>query len=447
MKLTEIEKQIALFGLTKGRYSIANKVIDIFESIGQKSKILCILDNNSALHGKKVKGIEVCSPEKIINFNEDNTLVIITTYSFHDEITESVRELGWQGELLIANDMFGVEIEYKAALLNGQIVEITKEGGSINYSPVVFQLELAGRCNIRCLYCPYHGPNALERWYPSGALLSWEILKKITHQAKMIKTLKRISVVGDGEPMMNPEWYEMVAYLVTETGVSQFTIYTNGMLLNEKNIVKLAKLQEQCKITIEISIDGGSPTESEYFRKGSKYSVIKLGIARLKELSPDTNVLIANSSVLPEEFLFENETLPMNLKNPEYLLGDFPGVAVASSYVHPTASIWPPDNKTYYKKLPKQWVPFNCNTPFSWVFLDALGNILDCGCGFHNRESLGNVNTDNILDVWQNSSRLTATRKSMLDGEEGIMCQGCPVTAAKDCFVLFKKSNEEGVYE
>src|SRR5512135_1642007 len=94
--------------------------------------------------------------------------------------------------------------------------------------PTYVQIEPVGQCNLRCEMCPIQfrqdGPP-----YGPPAFMPFE---KFTQLIDQFTTLKQLHLQGLGEPMMHPQFFEMVSYAAAK-GV-RVTTNTNLTLLNTK---------------------------------------------------------------------------------------------------------------------------------------------------------------------------------------------------------------------
>jgi len=97
-----------------------------------------------------------------------------------------------------------------------------------------FVFEITQRCNHECLHC--YNPWKCRPAYPLGELTTDETLAML---AKMLDETKASLVsISGGEPMLRPDVYEVVDFLV-ERGAT-INLITNGSLLDEAAVGRLA---------------------------------------------------------------------------------------------------------------------------------------------------------------------------------------------------------------
>ncbi|MDI6840946.1 MAG: radical SAM protein [bacterium] len=92
-------------------------------------------------------------------------------------------------------------------------------------SPRQLSIEITDDCNLNCYMCAH------KVFKAEGGNLPLEKFKYILEQ---LPHLRRISIVGRGEPFMNPNLFNMLD--LGKYRDINFNICTNGTLLNEKNI-------------------------------------------------------------------------------------------------------------------------------------------------------------------------------------------------------------------
>ncbi|GAW29399.1 tungsten cofactor oxidoreductase radical SAM maturase [Carboxydocella sp. ULO1] len=120
----------------------------------------------------------------------------------------------------------------------------------INKKPDIRELylELTTACNLNCQNCYRHS------WQQAGGMMARETWQQALAAARRLPELKRVVLGGIGEPLLHPDFKEIVTAIKRE-GWS-LTITSNGFLLEEK----LGRfLVEQQVDEIVVSIDGYSP--------------------------------------------------------------------------------------------------------------------------------------------------------------------------------------------
>lgn len=140
--------------------------------------------------------------------------------------------------------------------------------------PSFLQIEPVGQCNLRCKMCaiqfrtdgPPHGPLAF---------MPYETFTQLIDQ---FPTLAELQLQGLGEPMMHPQFFDMVAYAAAR-GVKVST-NTNLTLLNPRRA-------ERCVTsgldTLHFSIDGATAATYEAIRVHAHFERVLGNLALLQE--------------------------------------------------------------------------------------------------------------------------------------------------------------------
>lgn len=110
-------------------------------------------------------------------------------------------------------------------------------------SPTALNIEPTTRCNFRCWYC-------VGRHMEQRDIRVDDFARVLEH----IPAVTAIALVGEGEPLLHPHFFEMVD-MATEAG-KKVVILSNGALLNQTNIEKLCT---SGVLYVSISIDSTDP--------------------------------------------------------------------------------------------------------------------------------------------------------------------------------------------
>jgi len=311
-----------------------------------------------------------------------------------------------------------------------QVVVFSNERGyiwedayrNIKLEPNLLIVALSNKCNLCCKYCPFHGENALRR--PVNEVnMDWDVVYELTRQAATIGTLKSLCFTGRGEVFMNPYWFEMACHMLNETNIATVEIFTNGMLLTKKNVDRLLRLP--CKqLQIFSSIDGLSPSDSEFWRQGSIYETIKTNLHyAYNSLDKDTTYFhIGSTQVFPNE-LFENDkdidkAHAYQLSNLDWVRRDFPFAGFSSIGAVPYNKI----EGTGVVSI-KDLYSFNmCMYRFNTIVVEPTGEIMSCPCAF-DPFVIGNIMHGNMYDFWLKNEQQNEYRKSFFTSAP--KCGGC----------------------
>lgn len=129
----------------------------------------------------------------------------------------------------------------------------------------VLNLEPTTYCNFSCWYCV--GRHMKQEH------LTYENFVKIIDASP---SLKHLALTGEGEPMMNKRFFDMVRYAKQKGLLVGIT--TNGSMFSQSNVRKLCDVQVDY---LQISIDSSDPKQFAESRVGGDLRKVWEGIERL----------------------------------------------------------------------------------------------------------------------------------------------------------------------
>lgn len=133
--------------------------------------------------------------------------------------------------------------------------------------PRFLQLEPVGRCNLACRMCAVH-----ERADPVGELP----LQRLGELLDAMPQLQDLHLQGLGEPMLHPQFFDMVALAVTR-GV-RVSANSNLTLLTP---ARAARCVESGLAALSVSIDGASAPVYEAIRRRASFAKLLRNLRRL----------------------------------------------------------------------------------------------------------------------------------------------------------------------
>lgn len=146
----------------------------------------------------------------------------------------------------------------------------------VSPAPRTLSLAITNRCNLNCHYC-YAPKNSYS--------LPAEFIKSIATKFDKLGTLELS--IGGGEPFLYPGLVDLILWLWGNTGLG-INITTNGLLINEKIVSKIAGNVS----SIRFSIDGLEPKYS--IVKRNSLSNVVYNIKLLKNIIPFGINIIVN---------------------------------------------------------------------------------------------------------------------------------------------------------
>lgn len=136
--------------------------------------------------------------------------------------------------------------------------------------PLVLQIELTNRCNLRCPACPRHSPGApIDTGHMDFSLLD-RIEDDMRHAFF-------VSIAGFGEPMLHPRFFELLERVAAAGAIP--SIITNATLLDEAAARRLVAAGPAIFMP---SIDAGTPALYEELREGARFERVRAGLLALR---------------------------------------------------------------------------------------------------------------------------------------------------------------------
>lgn len=268
-------------------------------------------------------------------------------------------------------------------------------------------LELASRCNLRCVMCSHPGnPRPVE-------VLSMEAFRAILDKAAAAP-IRRL-YLNMGEPFMNNAATRMIAH-ARQKGLAVF-VSTNGQLLGESQIEHILRTGVEM---VKFSIEGYDAEAYGAIRRGGDFLVVTRNAARLKQRRDETSAptRIRISTILMKG----NENLVEFVK----YWGRF---CDEIEYTTITDHIGLADNRAA-ALTPKWDLRRRCPqvTPYQELNVLANGDVVICCVDFHARCVLGNLLRQDLGEIWD-SPRFREIREKAAAGDMAGLepCRGCHI--------------------
>jgi len=118
----------------------------------------------------------------------------------------------------------------------------------------------------------------------------------------------RLMITG-GEPLLHPDWLEILSFACSREEFSEVCLQTNATLLSEPDVDALARLADG-RLFLQVSLEGATADTNDAVRGAGSYDRIVEGLHRLAEagLGPNTRLAFTemrhNIDELPRMFEF-----------------------------------------------------------------------------------------------------------------------------------------------
>lgn len=285
-------------------------------------------------------------------------------------------------------------------------------------TPFNVLIDSSEACNFSCQYC-FRADKNEEVWGYAAKKnnMPWNVFTRIVDQIlEFPEPVKQISLSGHGEPLCNRKVPDMVRYIKEKGISSRISLHTNASLLDEEYVKDLT----DSKIDrIVVSLQG--MTEEKYKQvcgASIDYNYFFENLKRLSEIKTNTQLHIKIADVAleaGEEKLFYEKFSPIaDRVFVEKIVPIWKDMEMSDAMIKTMC-----ENK-YGAKFPYQNC---CPVLFHTLFVTPSGEVYPCTQLLF-PESLGNVCSSTLLELWNGEKRKQLLRKQ-LELQKCEACNGC----------------------
>jgi len=291
-------------------------------------------------------------------------------------------------------------------------------------SPICLTWEWTYACDLQCVHCL----SSSGRRDPNE--LSTDEMKAIVDQLAEMQVF--YVNIGGGEPMLRPDFFEVVEYCVAKGVGVKFS--TNGGRITAENAKRLASMDY---VDIQISLDGIDPETNDAIRGDGSYSRVRAAMDHLRaaDFGPfKLSVVMTRENIaqvdaydaLAKEYGAElrltrfrpsgrgidtwhelHPTSAQQVELYEWLLGH-PDVLTGDSFFHLSA---------LGEALPGLNL---CGAGRVVCLIDPVGDVYACPFVLHDHFKAGSVrDAGGFAHVWQSSDLFTELREPQSPGACG----------------------------
>lgn len=279
--------------------------------------------------------------------------------------------------------------------------------------PGILQIEPTNACNLKCLMCPRQTSK-----YPIG-YMGLDLFKKIIDECSTVDSLigQRVTIklFFLGEPLLHPQYEEMLKYAHGKVGIS---VVTNGTLL--KGGITRALLTYAG--AVNVSMDGFYEDYNEV-REGSKFNDVAENVRTLcrlkKEMGSGTHISIV--TIIPDS----DQDASAYLAELLWFWKDYDLIISPLHRQRHEGTFWL-GKQPSYPQLVERTIP--CRDGLSSLVIRWDGAITHCCGDVNGKVKLGDANADSLLDTWA-SAALNEIRSNILALKYGSLslCRDCTV--------------------
>jgi radical SAM protein with 4Fe4S-binding SPASM domain len=270
--------------------------------------------------------------------------------------------------------------------------------------PLTLAIESTAKCNLFCPMCPretiYFPPKDMEL----------SLFRKIIDEAKDF--LEFAVPYGSGEPLLNPEIYDMISYckkLGVPTGIS-----TNATVLTETACRKLIGAGLDYII---FAFDGATPETFEKYRKGANFEKVRQNILTFLRVKKEMRSRIF--CIIQVVKLKDNiHEIPDLVRM--WCVDGINEVRIKKDEVHNKGSAIPGDHDSR--------PPLRHPCYLLWrgpMYVHYDGTMFPC-CYIYPNEPIGNIRKETLSEIW-NSANMMRLREAHIRGDLSRYkpCQNC----------------------
>lgn len=292
-------------------------------------------------------------------------------------------------------------IQNRLGLLKSFVLKKSRVAGG----PLTLAIESTAKCNLFCPMCPR------ENIYFPPKDMEMPVFTKIIDEAK--DTLEFAVPYGVGEPLLNPDIYDMLAYC-RDAGVPT-GLSTNATILTEEMGRRLIVSGLDYII---FAVDGATAKTYAKYRKGGDFEKVCQNIRGFLKVKKEMNSRIF--CIVQMVRLKENQNeIPDVIRM--WRIEGINEVRIKKDEVHNEGSAIPGDNDGR--------PPLRHPCYLLWrgpMYIHYDGTVFPC-CYIYPDEPIGNIKRNSLQEIW-NSERMIRLREAHIRGHlDGYRaCQNCP---------------------
>jgi MoaA/NifB/PqqE/SkfB family radical SAM enzyme len=288
--------------------------------------------------------------------------------------------------------------------------------------PYVLLIDPSNLCNHRCRFCPTGNKELIRSTDRYNGHLDFELYKKIINDLKAFdEPIRVLRLYKEGEPLVSPNFTEMVAYAKKTRLVKRIDTTTNGALLNRELNLKMI---ESGLDRVNVSVNGVSSGQIEYYTRAKvDFADYVANIRHLYENRGNCEIFVKSI----KEILTEDER--------DKFFEIF-GEISDRIYLENLSPAWPrfefDGMDMYYERgnygqdiLERKACPYI----FYIMVVNSSGFASTCVGDWPNTNIVGDLRKQTVNEVW-NGLKLNEYRKAHLTGkrkEHNAFCGACQV--------------------
>lgn len=298
---------------------------------------------------------------------------------------------------------------------------------------------LLNRCNLKCIMCPYHSPRYTPHhtsgFFEKTRMMSEEIFTRIAEYAGKYQIALQFGQIE--EPLIHKKIFDFFR-IAREQGVPHIHLTTNGTLLDDEKIHKLARSGIQ---SVMFSVDAVSPETYKAIR-GKDLAQLEHTIRTFIPLAKQYGIRVTLSFIMQPQAIHEKEKF----------LEKWHAAGVDKITYYVLTEHNEKDGSFIRKQeLYDKGTRYPCASPWvqSVVFPD--GEISLCcktmsDVGWHGICAVGNLKEQRFEEIWA-GSQYKRVREELLNNQfqDFQVCSKCEIWSATS-FLTEERLNYTRIY-
>lgn len=286
--------------------------------------------------------------------------------------------------------------------------------------PRVLRVEPASQCNLACSHCPT-GTIEMAR-----SVMTEQVFEKVLEEIEQHKTLIKVIVLyHGGEPLLNRNFYNMVAKIKAINASFFVKTVSNGMALTAEHAKQIISSGLDA---VEFSLDGESPDESQHIREKSNTQKIINNIKALIRLKAIAGTVNPDIYIATTQFLRDKSqvNVPGEAPVPTWLKETFEGEV--SGFKSTYALQWPHmGDSGKFDFLTLDGEDSNeCDHATNTLTIRADGSVIPCCYDLTSKLVMGNILDQALTDIW-NGRKYQILHRSIASKKYISICASCAV--------------------
>lgn len=287
-------------------------------------------------------------------------------------------------------------------------------------TPFVLVVDPSSICNLRCRFCPSGYDDLIKKTGRQQKVMDLELFQKFVEQLlEFPEDIKVLRLYKEGEPLVNPNFEQMVACAKRSKKIKRIDTTTNGLLFSKE---RNRRIIDAGIDQINISVNGVSSQQMKYYtNREVDFQAYTENIRDLYQHKGDCLIYIkAIQDNLTEE---EQEKF-----------FDIFGEISDRIFLERLAPAWPdfeadciPDSFEtghYGQKIEPRTV---CPYIFYTIVVNADGSVSSCVGDWKHEQVLGDIKKESLYSIWNTTMRDMWLHHLKGCKDDYSMCRRCKV--------------------